>query len=190
MGVAPRTQSLVSGRPIALGLSGGLMALVREQDVLLVIGPGLDFLIHARQSMREPGGLRRTLAAATAGTVAFLGGITPQLLAYKALNGHFGQTTTAANKMSWTSPHGFSVLFDPEHGLFAWTPLALLAIAGLVLVMFRGPRPAEWHSKSPDPDVRRIAALALLMVAAQRTRRVSSNPGPSQDRSGSGGSLH
>ena len=152
---------------IALGLSGGLMALVREQDVLLVIGPGLDFLIHARQSMREPGGLRRTLAAATAGTVAFLGGITPQLLAYKALNGHFGQTTTAANKMSWTSPHGFSVLFDPEHGLFAWTPLALLAIAGLVLVMFRGPRPAEWHSKSPDPDVRRIAALALLMVAAQ-----------------------
>jgi hypothetical protein len=152
---------------IALGLSGGLMALVREQDVLLVIGPGLDFLIHARQSMRTPGGLRRTLATAMAGTVAFLAGITPQLLAYKALNGHFGQTATAANKMSWTSPHGLSVLFDPEHGLFAWTPLALLAIAGLVWLMFRGRPPVGPQFRSPDPDGRRIAALALLMVAAQ-----------------------
>lgn len=152
---------------IALGLSGGLMALVREQDVLLVIGPGLDFLIHSRQSMRERGAVRRTLATAMAGSVAFLAGITPQLLAYKALNGHFGQTATAANKMKWTSPHGLSVLFDLEHGLFAWTPLALLAIAGLVWLMFRGRPPVGPQLRPPGPDVRRIAALALLMVAAQ-----------------------
>jgi hypothetical protein len=49
------------------------------------------------------------------------------------------------------------VLFSPEHGLFAWTPLALLAIAGLIWLMFR----------FPASTTRRVAALALLMVAAQ-----------------------
>jgi hypothetical protein len=94
-------------------------------------------------------------APAIAGTLAFLAGVTPQLLAYKALNGHVGQTSTAANKMSWSSPHGLAVLFSPEHGFFAWTPLAILAIAGLVWLMLRERR------------LSRVAALALLMVAAQ-----------------------
>jgi predicted histidine transporter YuiF (NhaC family) len=59
------------------------------------------------------------------------------------------------------------VLFDLEHGLFAWTPLALLAIAGLVWLMLRGRTAVESPSGLLDTDVRRIAALALLMVAAQ-----------------------
>jgi hypothetical protein len=144
---------------ILLGLSGGLMTLVREQDVLLVIGPGLDFLIHAVSTVRSAdnaGAVRRMLTTALAGTMAFLAGVTPQLLAYKALNGHFGPTSTAASKMSWSSPHGLSVLFSPEHGLLAWTPLVLLAVGGLIAMTRRGPGPAS-----------RVALLALLMVAAQ-----------------------
>ena len=142
---------------ILLGLAGGLMTLVREQDVLLVIGPGLDFLMHAYSAMRssEAGALRRSLTTAFAGTIAFLAGVTPQLLAYKALNGHFGPTTTAANKLSWSSPHGLSVLFNSEHGLIAWTPLVLLALAGLVAL-----------ARSRN-EASRVAILALLMVAAQ-----------------------
>jgi hypothetical protein len=144
---------------ILLGLAGGLMTLVREQDVLLVVGPGLDFLMHAYSAMRSSDGaaaLRRSLTTAFAGTIAFLAGVTPQLLAYKALNGHFGPTTTAANKLSWSSPHGLSVLFSQEHGLIAWTPLVLLALAGLVVL-----------ARSKNRDASRVAVLALLMVAAQ-----------------------
>jgi len=144
---------------ILLGLAGGLMTLVREQDVLLVIGPGLDFLMHASAAMRSSGNagaLRRTLNTALAGTLAFLIGVTPQLLAYKALNGHFGPTASAANKLSWSSPHGLSVLFSPEHGLIAWTPLVLLALAGLVAL-----------ARSRNNEASRVAVLALLMVAAQ-----------------------
>ena len=142
-----------------LGLAGGLMTLVREQDVLLVAGPGLDFLIHAFSTVRSGdnrGAARRALTTALAGTIAFLAGVTPQLLAYKALNGHFGPTATAANKMSWSSPHGLAVLFSPEHGLFAWTPLVLLALGGLIVLTRRGPGAAS-----------RVAILALLMVGAQ-----------------------
>src|SRR6185436_386125 len=60
---------------VLLGLAGGLMTLVREQDVLLVIGPGLDFLMHASAAMRSSANasaLRRTLNTAFAGTLAFL----------------------------------------------------------------------------------------------------------------------
>ena len=68
------------------------------------------------------------------GVAAFLVAYLPQLAAYNALNGHPGPTTYVTRKMTWTAPHSLQVLFSPEHGLFAWTPLALLAIAGLVLL--------------------------------------------------------
>jgi hypothetical protein len=133
------------------------MFLAREQDGLLVIGPAIDFLIHAWRALRGPAGARQVLPAAIAGVVSFLAGVSPQLLAYKALNGHFGQTTTAANKMSWSSPHGLQVLFSPDYGLFAWTPLAVLAILGLVLLTRR---------TTAVPGTL-LPALALLMIAAQ-----------------------
>ena len=39
--------------------------------------------------------------------------------------------------MDWTSPHGFDVLVSPAHGFFVWTPLAVVALAGLVLLARR-----------------------------------------------------
>ena len=106
------------------------------------------------------------LATAFAGTIAFLAGVAPQLAAYKALNGHFGPTTTASNKLSWSSPHGLSVLFDLEHGLIAWTPLVLLAVGGLIVLARSGNR--EAGSMEPRrSSTSRIAVLALVMVAAQ-----------------------
>jgi len=144
------------GDAIGLGLAGGLMALVREQDVLLAAGPGLDFLLHARESLtRYRNAIVSLLQTAAAGTAAFVAAVSPQLLAYKALNGHVGQTTTAAAKMSWASPHGLSVLFNPEHGFLAWTPLAIPAIVGLIRMAY------------VRAEVRRVALISLLMIAAQ-----------------------
>jgi hypothetical protein len=42
--------------------------------------------------------------------------------------------------MSYASPHFFEVLFDPGHGLFAWSPILLVAAAGLALAAARGRR--------------------------------------------------
>jgi hypothetical protein len=39
--------------------------------------------------------------------------------------------------MTYSSPHFLEVLFDPGHGLFVWTPLLLLAVAGLILAVVR-----------------------------------------------------
>jgi hypothetical protein len=59
------------------------------------------------------------------------------LLAYNALNGYPGPASDVSRKMYWYSPHGLQVLASPEHGLFFWTPLALLALLGLFFVRER-----------------------------------------------------
>ena len=154
-----RTSWTVAGA-VALGLSGALMAMVREQDAFLALGPALDFAMWWVRGAVAPGSspafIRRAAAAAAAGCVAFVLGLLPQLLAYNALNGRFGPSTIVTRKMSWESPHALSVLASPAHGFLVWTPLAILAIAGLILLAARGPAAA-----------RRIGACALVMVALQ-----------------------
>jgi hypothetical protein len=39
--------------------------------------------------------------------------------------------------MYWYAPHALQVLASPDHGLFFWTPLAVLALAGLYLLRDR-----------------------------------------------------
>lgn len=153
----------------ALGLAGGLMALVREQDVLLAVAPALDFLVDGlRPTVRHPApAVRRPLLAGAAGAVAFGLVYSVQLMAYTAVNGHPGPTETAARKMTWTSPHGLSVLFSSEYGLFAWTPLALISVAGLAWLAWRGAGGPDSADRVSNRDARRIGALALLMIALQ-----------------------
>ena len=159
---------------VALGVTGALMAMVREQDVFFVIGPALDYLRALVVTVRaEPGRARTRLAGgglvlAAIGAAAFVLVYSPQLLAYQALNGHPSQTTLVFRKLTWTSPHALEVLFSPRHGLFAWTPLAAIAIAGLVWLVAgdrgaKAPRlRTDWH-----PDARWVGICALVMVAGQ-----------------------
>jgi hypothetical protein len=40
---------------------------------------------------------------------------------------------------AWRSPYFFSVLFSSDHGLFVWTPVVILAVAGLLVFRRRQP---------------------------------------------------
>jgi hypothetical protein len=147
---------------VALGAAGALMAMVREQDLFFVIGPALDYaralVITGRA---EPRGARTRLAGgglvlAAIGAATFALVYSPQLLAYQALNGHPSQTTLVFRKLTWTSPHALEVLFSTQNGLFAWTPLAAIALGGLV-----------WLAVVRRADARWIGICALVMVAGQ-----------------------
>jgi len=131
---------------IALGAAGALMAMIREQDVFFVVGPALDFL-GSRTSWRLTGGL--------AAAAAFAAVFAPQAATYLILNGHLGPHSSVGHKMNWTAPHLLQVLFSPEHGFFVWTPLALVAIVGLLRLPARGER------------YRSVGFCLLLTVALQ-----------------------
>jgi hypothetical protein len=144
---------------VLLGLVTALMAMVREQDVFFAVGPAVDWAITA---CRRPRGVRARsprgplLAAGLAGAAAFAIGFAPQLLAYRALNGHPGPSSYVTRKMDWGAPHALDVLLSPSHGFFFWTPIAVIALGGLV-----------WLAVKGQGDSRRVAAIGLLMVALQ-----------------------
>ena len=161
---------------VALGAAGALMAMVREQDIFFVAGPAVDFMWSrmreargalVRRSLGEGG--RREAIGVIAAIITFVAAFTPQIATYLILNGHLGPHSSVGRKMNWMAPHALQVLFSPEHGFFVWTPLALIAIAGLVALFV----PPEGGNYIDDLVVsafgrkRQIAVCFLLMVALQ-----------------------
>jgi hypothetical protein len=152
----------------ALGAAAALMTMVREQDAFYAIGPALDYLLRMKDEAQRPARLAPILpwlAAPLAGAAAFILVFVPQLVAYWALNGRLGPSMLVTRKMTWTSPHAAGVLASPEHGFLAWTPLAVLATAGLVVWAIRT-RTGIIVPRSPFPDPR-IPGCLLLMLALQ-----------------------
>ncbi len=180
---------------VALGFAGALMAMVREQDIFFTLGPALDLVLTLYQETgdrrQETGSSqaargnaadsqrrwRRLVKSAVFGISAFALGYLPQLAAYNSLNGHPRPSPLVTRKMFWTAPHAAQVLADPEHGFFFWTPLAVLALTGLVLMTCtaRGrlsanavtARAQSVSSTDGVSEIRRLGACMLLMVALQ-----------------------
>lgn len=141
---------------VALGLTGGLMGTMRDQTILFLLVPAVDFL---RGSLRTHSAIT-TVRLALIGTVATVFAYSPHLLASRAINGYVGPHESVGNKMSWLSPHFFDVLLSPFHGWFAWTPLAVLALAGLVVL-------ATGRTRATHRDAAWLGVCALLMVLLQ-----------------------
>ncbi|MBN1483772.1 MAG: glycosyltransferase family 39 protein [Chloroflexia bacterium] len=127
---------------LLLGLLGGLMYLVREQDGLFLLIPALEALLDYGRIIVERGrelwpAFRRRFGRHLLLLLGLLLGIWPQFLAYRVLNGRFGPNVTVGYKFDWSSPHFFRVLFSPQYGLLVWSPLLLLALLGLALLWRR-----------------------------------------------------
>jgi hypothetical protein len=164
---------------VALGLSGALVAMVREQDIFFLLGPAVDFALSAYTAVRSGRTTRDVVLSALAGCAAFFFGMLPQLVAYQALNGHPSPSTYVIRKMYWHSPHAVRVLFDPEHGFLFWTPLAALSIAGLIaLAAGSAYRPGDATQDTSEraeaapggggtTDRARVAWCLILMMALQ-----------------------
>lgn len=157
-----------------LAAAGALMTMVREQDAFLVAGPVVDYggglLLHMSGSGDARERNRTITGAVAAGALAFVTFLavwSPQLAAYQALDNRFGPSPLVSRKMIWWSPHAFEVLFSTEHGFVFWTPLAVLAFAGLAWLALTPPlnRPEGLDYGRPS-DCRRLAVALLIMAAA------------------------
>lgn len=145
-----------------LAAIGALMTMVREQDAFFIIGPAIDFL-WSRMSSAEPDDsglparpLRVVSIDLAVAALVFALVFLPQAIAYVVLNGRLGPSPLVSRKMTWTAPHALQVLASPEHGLAFWTPLAALALIGLVV--------AVWRDGS---RARRLAVCLIAMVLLQ-----------------------
>jgi len=120
-------------RWLVLGLVVGVAACVRWQLIAVgLVVPGIDAvlaLVRNRQHLLAALGNVGLLAAGA------LLGFAPQLVGWKLLYGAWLTVPQGSGFLDWRSPHLLEVLVSNRHGLLTWTPLAVLALIGLVLAL-------------------------------------------------------
>ena len=97
------------------------------------------FLVFVAWRLAQPGPLRdrlRALAACAAGMLPFA--VLFALSRYAVYGSLF--TTGYRDGFFWFSPRLLATAFSAEHGLFTWTPLVAIALAGLIALARRDPR--------------------------------------------------
>jgi hypothetical protein len=128
-------------RYAAVGALAGLSALIRWQDGLLLATVLVDIVVHARAGRLSRGrlarfGLLRLAVAGAAALVVF----TPQMIVWQALYGQPLIIPQGAGFVRWTASQVGAVLLSPYRGLFSWTPLTAVALAGLFPLWKKQPR--------------------------------------------------
>jgi hypothetical protein len=161
-----RLRPTAVGQWLVLGLAGGLMATMRWQEALIAPLPLLWWAIDrwwpARSSspvttpqrtkaaggpfdqppMPEPTSApaQPLLAAPLLYGLGLVLGFSPQLVAWTILFGQPLAVPQTGAFFTWGQPHWLEVLISPRNGLFSWTPVALLAVVGLVGLLRQQPR--------------------------------------------------
>jgi hypothetical protein len=125
-----------------LGLAAGLMALIRWQNALFALLPGLDALEAMVRSARssDTRGLRAAIAGSALFLVCALIGFLPQMVAWKSIYGSFVARSPVGPDIRWTHPQLLDILFSARNGLFSTSPMLYLAALGLAA--FSVARPA------------------------------------------------
>ena len=108
---------------LVLGLLGGLMGLTRFQDGPLLLIALLD----------RPRRLWYLLPFAAGVLIGFA----PQLAIDQYLFGGWLPNRPPGQQLDFFPGHYLQVLFSSQHGLFIWTPISLLAVAGFAFVRDR-----------------------------------------------------
>jgi len=127
---------------ILLGLLAGLMVDVYFPNGVFLLLPLIESILAYWSSWKEKD-FRKAgqLFAANASflAVAILVFIPTLITRWIIFGGIFRFGAYGDLPWDWTAPYWRSILFSTEHGLFAWTPILALAVAGL----FFAPRAAR-----------------------------------------------
>jgi hypothetical protein len=120
------------GSWLLLGLLGGLAALCRWQNVLLLGAPLLSDLLLWKRRALKGGDLAHWVTARGAYGAAACLSVLPQLVQWKAIYGHYLLIPQGNEFLRFPPRFIPQVLLSSRHGWFTWTPACALCVAGLV----------------------------------------------------------
>ena len=108
------------------GLSAGLLAVIRPQNVVFGVVPLLDLVLNRSQGVRvRPREVALALGAAVLS-------VAPILVVWHTLYGSW-LALPKIEEMHWTHPTVLPFFFSSYHGNLSWAPLCLLCMVGLAL---------------------------------------------------------
>jgi hypothetical protein len=129
----PQRRDLSLARAVLLGLTTGLLANVRWQGGVLLLLPAASLLLALRRSFGA------TLRTGILTLLAFALGALPQMLAWKAIFGHYllADPPHGSDFLRLDHPWLLETFFSSRHGLLYWTPVLWAGFVGLVLLLRR-----------------------------------------------------
>ena len=133
------------------GLAGGLAALVRPQDAVLLAIPVLDLVFRRLAPRARPlAGLLLPPALLALAQVAL----------WIAMYGAgFAEVVRETNLVAGVEPHVLDFLFAARHGMFTWTPAWALALLGWL----------AWLARERRVPLLFLAAFALAVLVNSTT---------------------
>lgn len=137
-----------------LGVLTGLVALIRWQNVLFGVLPGLEAATRLATAWRRRDAKLAVNILTASGlllvcaVLAFL----PQMLAWKAIYGGYVARSPLGPQIRWGQPHVADVLWSAHNGLLSTTPILYLGAIGLLVFAF-------WR---PPIGVPLLAAVAVM----------------------------
>ena len=108
-----------------VGVAGGLVALVRPPDAVLLVIPVLDLVLRR--------GARTIRPLAALLIPPLLLGLAQLALWFSMYGPGFTDVVREQNLVAGTSPHVLDFLFAARHGMLTWTPVYALALGGWVI---------------------------------------------------------
>lgn len=116
---------------LILGFFGGLMVLIRNQDIVILLPASILFLIKNNKGIMEA--INRLILYW--GTVFLV--LSIQLFITLELYGQLGSPyLIGGEKLSWLRPDFIRVLFSFENGLFTFAPILLFSFLGLIYQIY------------------------------------------------------
>jgi hypothetical protein len=135
-----------------LGALGGLCALVRFQDAVLLVVPLLEAASYLGKqlSARALGiAIGRAAICVASAAVAF----SPQLVVWTVIYGHVFLVPQGSDFMEWSAPYVWPVLFSDWRGLLTVTPIIAVSIWGVVWVW------RDWPEIAPGVTAALLVSL-------------------------------
>lgn len=125
-----------------LGLLAGLMGNVYYPNAIVLIFPALEVLQSLRSTRRSsvlfPDLVRKLALNCGVFLAVFAASLLPTFITRQIIYGNPLETGyPPLSTWNWTSPVLLKVLFSSDHGMFSWTPVLILATAGIFFLIKR-----------------------------------------------------
>ncbi|MCI0445607.1 glycosyltransferase family 39 protein [bacterium] len=116
-------------RAILMGLMAGIIAMIRQQEVLVILIP-ISFAVFSPNFSLRLIAVRQILLC----VASFLLTFSIQMIVWKILTGSFVvySYSQSGQSFDFSAPKVFDVLFSSNHGLLVWHPIFLICLAGLI----------------------------------------------------------